>query len=111
MDVITRLLYLFRSKYINLSIKRQLECQEAASSIKSNLLKSFHPLICPTLHQPKVSKFGLVRILEGTTMSPIRVVGTPGYVDPAYSRTNKAMPMADLWRVDARGHANKACCS
>ncbi|CAI7905159.1 unnamed protein product [Closterium sp. NIES-53] len=46
--------------------------------------------------QPKVSDFGLVRMTEGTTVNPTRVVGTPGYVDPAYSRTNKATPMADV---------------
>ncbi|CAI6011165.1 unnamed protein product [Closterium sp. NIES-65] len=46
--------------------------------------------------QPKISDFGLVRMTEGTTVNPTRVVGTPGYVDPAYSRTNKATPMADV---------------
>ncbi|GJP48937.1 hypothetical protein CLOM_g8210 [Closterium sp. NIES-68] len=46
--------------------------------------------------QAKVSDFGLVRMTEGTTVNPTRVVGTPGYVDPAYSRTNKATPMADV---------------
>ncbi|CAI5504726.1 unnamed protein product [Closterium sp. Naga37s-1] len=46
--------------------------------------------------QAKVSDFGLVRITEGTTVNPTRVVGTPGYVDPAYSRTSKATPMADV---------------
>ncbi|CAI5474636.1 unnamed protein product [Closterium sp. Yama58-4] len=46
--------------------------------------------------QAKISDFGLVRITEGTTVNPTRVVGTPGYVDPAYSRTNKATPMADV---------------
>ncbi|CAI5470043.1 unnamed protein product [Closterium sp. Yama58-4] len=47
--------------------------------------------------QAKISDFGLVRITEGTTVNPTRVVGTPGYVDPAYSRTNKATPMADVF--------------
>ncbi|CAI5993445.1 unnamed protein product, partial [Closterium sp. NIES-64] len=48
--------------------------------------------------QPKVSDFGLVRMTEGTTVNPTRVVGTPGYVDPAYSRTSKVTPMADVYR-------------
>ncbi|CAI7745534.1 unnamed protein product [Closterium sp. NIES-53] len=47
--------------------------------------------------QPKVSDFGLVRMTEGTTVNPTRVVGTPGYVDPAYSRTSKVTPMADVY--------------
>ncbi|CAI5949201.1 unnamed protein product [Closterium sp. NIES-64] len=47
--------------------------------------------------QAKISDFGLVRMTEGTTVNPTRVVGTPGYVDPAYSRTNKATPMADIY--------------
>ncbi|CAI5505671.1 unnamed protein product [Closterium sp. Naga37s-1] len=46
--------------------------------------------------QPKVSEFGLVRILQGTTVNPTHVVSNPGYMDPACSHTNKATPMADV---------------
>ncbi|CAI5470293.1 unnamed protein product [Closterium sp. Yama58-4] len=55
------------------------------------------PVFPRSPHQGKVSNFGLVRMTEGTTVNPTRVVGTPGYVDPAYSRTNKATPMADVF--------------
>ncbi|CAI7824369.1 unnamed protein product [Closterium sp. NIES-53] len=54
--------------------------------------------------QPKVSDLGMVRMTEGTTVNPTRVVGTPGYVDPAYSRTNKATPMADVFRWVGLNH-------
>eukprot|EP00475_Leptophrys_vorax_P012006 TRINITY_DN18463_c0_g2_i1.p1 TRINITY_DN18463_c0_g2~~TRINITY_DN18463_c0_g2_i1.p1 ORF type:complete len:492 (+),score=30.16 TRINITY_DN18463_c0_g2_i1:103-1476(+) len=47
--------------------------------------------------QPKIADFGLVRMTENsTTINPTRVVGTPGYVDPAYSRSRKVTPMADV---------------
>ncbi|GJP34350.1 hypothetical protein CLOM_g18804 [Closterium sp. NIES-68] len=47
--------------------------------------------------QPKVADFGLVRVEGGTTVVATRVMGTPGYVDPAYSRTQKATPATDVY--------------
>ncbi|CAI7894846.1 unnamed protein product, partial [Closterium sp. NIES-53] len=44
----------------------------------------------------KVADFGLVRMGEGTTVGATRVMGTPGYVDPAYFKSQKATPMADV---------------
>ncbi|GJP37209.1 hypothetical protein CLOM_g21642 [Closterium sp. NIES-68] len=46
--------------------------------------------------QAKVADFGLVRMGEGTTVDATRVMGTPGYVDPAYFKSQKATPMADV---------------
>ncbi|CAI5482257.1 unnamed protein product [Closterium sp. Yama58-4] len=46
--------------------------------------------------QAKVADFGLVRLGEGTTVVATRVMGTPGYVDPAYFKSQKATPMADV---------------
>ncbi|CAI5993897.1 unnamed protein product [Closterium sp. NIES-64] len=46
--------------------------------------------------QAKVADFGLVRLGEGTTVIATRVMGTPGYVDPAYFKSQKATPMADV---------------
>ncbi|CAI7842476.1 unnamed protein product, partial [Closterium sp. NIES-53] len=45
----------------------------------------------------KLSDFGLVRMVEGTTCQSTRVMGTPGYVDPAYSLTHKATPTIDVY--------------
>ncbi|CAI5469113.1 unnamed protein product [Closterium sp. Yama58-4] len=47
--------------------------------------------------QAKVADFGLVRISKGTTVGATRVMGTIGYVDPAYSWTQKATPAADVY--------------
>ncbi|GJP55520.1 hypothetical protein CLOM_g14469 [Closterium sp. NIES-68] len=47
--------------------------------------------------QAKISDFGLVRKGEGTTVQSTRVVGTPGYVDPSYSASNKATTAADVY--------------
>ncbi|CAI7738039.1 unnamed protein product [Closterium sp. NIES-54] len=47
--------------------------------------------------QAKVSDFGLVQINKGTTVGATRVMGTPGYVDPAYSWTQRATPAADVY--------------
>ncbi|CAI5468257.1 unnamed protein product [Closterium sp. Yama58-4] len=44
----------------------------------------------------KVADFGLVRHGEGTSVAATRVMGTPGYVDPAYYKSQKATPMADV---------------
>ncbi|CAI5513432.1 unnamed protein product, partial [Closterium sp. Naga37s-1] len=46
--------------------------------------------------QAMVADFGLVRMGEGTTVGATRVMGTPGYVDPAYFKSQKATPMADV---------------
>ncbi|CAI7828404.1 unnamed protein product, partial [Closterium sp. NIES-53] len=46
--------------------------------------------------QAKVADFGLVRHGEGTSVAATRVMGTPGYVDPAYYKSQKATPMADV---------------
>ncbi|CAI5973260.1 unnamed protein product, partial [Closterium sp. NIES-65] len=45
----------------------------------------------------KVADFGLLRQNEGTTVGDTRIMGTPGYVDPAYFKSNKATPMADVY--------------
>ncbi|CAI5459406.1 unnamed protein product [Closterium sp. Yama58-4] len=45
----------------------------------------------------KISDFGLVRMGEGTALQTTRVVGTPGYVDPAYAASNKATTAADVY--------------
>ncbi|CAI7767969.1 unnamed protein product, partial [Closterium sp. NIES-53] len=47
--------------------------------------------------QAKVADFGLVRVGEGTTVGSTRVMGTPGFVDPVYSRTNKATTATDVY--------------
>ncbi|CAI5500188.1 unnamed protein product, partial [Closterium sp. Naga37s-1] len=47
--------------------------------------------------QAKVADFRLVRVGEGTTVGSTRVMGTPGYVDPVYSRTNKATTATDVY--------------
>ncbi|CAI5952059.1 unnamed protein product, partial [Closterium sp. NIES-65] len=47
--------------------------------------------------QAKIADFGLVRVGEGTTVGSTRVMGTPGYVDPVYTRTNKATTATDVY--------------
>ncbi|GJP48951.1 hypothetical protein CLOM_g8221 [Closterium sp. NIES-68] len=47
--------------------------------------------------QAKVSDFDLVRAGEGTTVGSTRVMGTPGYVDPIYSKTSKATITTDVY--------------
>ncbi|GJP33361.1 hypothetical protein CLOM_g17905 [Closterium sp. NIES-68] len=46
----------------------------------------------------KVADFGLVRLGAGTStaVASTRVMGTPGYVDPAYYKSQKATPAADV---------------
>ncbi|GJP41265.1 hypothetical protein CLOM_g928 [Closterium sp. NIES-68] len=51
--------------------------------------------------QAKVADFGLVKLSGGTSMgtstvAATRVMGTPGYVDPAYYKSHKATPPADV---------------
>ncbi|CAI7914859.1 unnamed protein product [Closterium sp. NIES-54] len=48
--------------------------------------------------QSKIADFGLVRMGEGTQLHSTRVLGTPGYVDPAYSQSQKAPTTADVHR-------------
>ncbi|CAI5975697.1 unnamed protein product [Closterium sp. NIES-65] len=49
--------------------------------------------------QAKVADFGLVHVGEGTaTTGFTRVLGTVGYVDPAYSLTHNATTTADVYR-------------
>ncbi|CAI5512575.1 unnamed protein product, partial [Closterium sp. Naga37s-1] len=45
----------------------------------------------------KVADFGLVRMGEGTSVGTTRILGTPGYVDPAYSRTRRATTATDVY--------------
>ncbi|GJP55648.1 hypothetical protein CLOM_g14591 [Closterium sp. NIES-68] len=51
--------------------------------------------------QAKIADFGLVRGGEGTTVGTTRIMGTPGYVDPVYSRTSKATPASDVYSFGA----------
>ncbi|CAI6011439.1 unnamed protein product [Closterium sp. NIES-65] len=46
--------------------------------------------------QARIADFGLVRLGSGTSATATRVMGTPGYVDPAYFKTQKATPAADV---------------
>ncbi|CAI7797051.1 unnamed protein product, partial [Closterium sp. NIES-54] len=59
-------------------------------------IKPANILLDSNMH-PKVADFGLVRVEEGTSAQATRVMGTPGYVDPAYSRTRKATPATDVY--------------
>ncbi|CAI5955934.1 unnamed protein product [Closterium sp. NIES-65] len=45
----------------------------------------------------KVADFGLVRMGEGTSVGTTRILGTPGYVDPAYTRTRRATTATDVY--------------
>ena len=47
--------------------------------------------------QAKVADFGLVREMEGTSIHSTRVVGTPGYVDPAYMKSQLATTSLDVY--------------
>ncbi|GJP55208.1 hypothetical protein CLOM_g14182 [Closterium sp. NIES-68] len=47
--------------------------------------------------QAKVADFGLVRVGEGTTVGTTRIMGTPGYVDPVYTKTYKATTTSDVY--------------
>ncbi|CAI5480144.1 unnamed protein product [Closterium sp. Yama58-4] len=51
--------------------------------------------------QAKVAEFGLVHVGEGTATGFTRVLGTVGYVDPAYSLTHNATTTADVYRCRA----------
>ncbi|GJP29931.1 hypothetical protein CLOM_g20506 [Closterium sp. NIES-68] len=55
-------------------------------------------ILLDTNLQPKIADFGLLRMGEGTTVNATRVMGTPGYVDPAYARTYKATTATDVYR-------------
>ncbi|GJP74243.1 hypothetical protein CLOP_g4859 [Closterium sp. NIES-67] len=47
--------------------------------------------------QPKVADFGLVREGDGTGMLSTRVLGTVGYMDPAYCLTRNATTATDVY--------------
>ncbi|CAI5457384.1 unnamed protein product [Closterium sp. Yama58-4] len=51
--------------------------------------------------QAKIADFGLVKLTEvtatGTSVAATRVMGTPGYVDPAYYKSHKATPAVDVY--------------
>ncbi|GJP30382.1 hypothetical protein CLOM_g965 [Closterium sp. NIES-68] len=51
--------------------------------------------------QAKIADFGLVKLsggtAMGTTVAATRVMGTPGFVDPAYYKSHKATPAADVY--------------
>ncbi|CAI7861858.1 unnamed protein product, partial [Closterium sp. NIES-54] len=47
--------------------------------------------------QANIADFGLVRMGEGTSVGTTRIMGTPGYVDPAYSNTCKATTASDVY--------------
>ncbi|GJP67885.1 hypothetical protein CLOP_g24644 [Closterium sp. NIES-67] len=47
--------------------------------------------------QAKIADFGLVRAGEGTTVGSTRIMGTPGYLDPVYSRTSLATSASDVY--------------
>ncbi|CAI7916887.1 unnamed protein product [Closterium sp. NIES-53] len=47
--------------------------------------------------EAKIADFELVRHGEGTSVAATRVMGTPGYVDPAYYKSQKATPIADVY--------------
>ncbi|GJP53834.1 hypothetical protein CLOM_g12964, partial [Closterium sp. NIES-68] len=47
--------------------------------------------------QAKIADFGLVRAGEGTTVGTTRIMGTPGYVDPVYTKTSKATFASDVY--------------
>ena len=48
--------------------------------------------------QPKIADFGLLREVGVSTVNVTQVVGTPGYVDPAYVSSRRATPAADVYR-------------
>ena len=61
-----------------------------------------HPPSCSPVFlyspQPKIADFGLVREMEGSTLHMTHIVGTPGYMDPAYIKSCFATPSADVYR-------------
>ncbi|CAI5475172.1 unnamed protein product [Closterium sp. Yama58-4] len=63
-------------------------------------IKPANILLDAKMH-PKIADFGLVKLTKGTTMgtsvAATRVMGTPGYVDPAYYKSHKATPAADVY--------------
>ncbi|CAI5949758.1 unnamed protein product [Closterium sp. NIES-64] len=50
--------------------------------------------------QAKVADFGLLKRLTHGDADATRVVGTPGYVDPDYNRTNVITTKSDVFRED-----------
>ncbi|GJP79437.1 hypothetical protein CLOP_g9672 [Closterium sp. NIES-67] len=52
--------------------------------------------------QAKIADFGLVKLSGstsmGTSLAATQVMGTPGFVDPAYFKSHNATPAADVHR-------------
>ncbi|CAI5949529.1 unnamed protein product [Closterium sp. NIES-65] len=63
-------------------------------------IKPANVLLDAKIHA-KIADFGLVKLTGGTAMgtsvAATRVMGTPGYVDPAYYKSHKATPPADVY--------------
>ena len=59
------------------------------------------PFLFPCCHheppQPKVADFGLLKEVVGSVVSATQVVGTPGYVDPAYASSRRPAPASDVY--------------
>ncbi|CAI7896558.1 unnamed protein product, partial [Closterium sp. NIES-53] len=49
----------------------------------------------------QIADFGLVRLGEGSTVSATRVMGTLGFVDPAYCKSQMVMTSTDVYSVDS----------
>eukprot|EP00475_Leptophrys_vorax_P008568 TRINITY_DN15545_c1_g1_i2.p1 TRINITY_DN15545_c1_g1~~TRINITY_DN15545_c1_g1_i2.p1 ORF type:complete len:231 (+),score=18.00 TRINITY_DN15545_c1_g1_i2:93-695(+) len=47
--------------------------------------------------QAKLSDFNLVKWGEGSSLHSTDLVGSPGYLDPAYSISHKAIPSVDVY--------------
>ncbi|CAI5985997.1 unnamed protein product, partial [Closterium sp. NIES-65] len=63
-------------------------------------IKAANILLDAKMHA-KIADFGLVKLTGGTAMgtsvAATRVMGTPGYVDPAYYKSHKATSAADVY--------------
>ena len=59
--------------------------------------------MCISIHffpQAKIADFGLLREMDSSSsqMNMTAVVGTPGYMDPAYVQSQYATPSVDVYR-------------
>ncbi|GJP36912.1 hypothetical protein CLOM_g21374 [Closterium sp. NIES-68] len=64
-------------------------------------IKPANILLDAKMQAPKIADFGLVKLSGDTAMgtssvAATRVMGTPGYVDPAYYKSHKATPAVDV---------------